>query len=61
MNTPGTGSGNWKWRFTEDQICKEKLQEIRELTSVFGRAPDKEKKQILKSRIEPEAGELGLK
>lgn len=39
MNTPGTGSGNWKWRFTADQICKEKLQNIRDLTSVFGRAP----------------------
>jgi len=41
MNTPGTGSGNWKWRFTVDQISKEKLQNIRELTNVFGRAPEK--------------------
>jgi len=43
MNTPGTGSGNWKWRFTIDQVSKEKLEDIRSLTTVFGRAPGKEK------------------
>lgn len=43
MNTPGTNCGNWKWRFTVDQISQEKLLTIRELTNVFGRAPAKAK------------------
>jgi 4-alpha-glucanotransferase len=39
MNTPGTESGNWKWRFTEDLIRNEMLAAIADLTSVYGRSP----------------------
>lgn len=39
MNTPGTDCGNWKWRFVSNQITKDKLQTIADLTNVFGRVP----------------------
>lgn len=39
MNTPGTNGGNWKWRYTADQIENHKLKVIKDLTCLFGRAP----------------------
>ena len=39
MNTPGTDSGNWKWRYTPELLTKDKIELIAELTSVYGRSP----------------------
>jgi len=38
MNLPGTSSGNWRWRFTPDQLTPEVGQRLRELTAIYGRA-----------------------
>ncbi len=37
FNTPGTGKGNWKWRFTWGMAQENKLDVIREYTEVYGR------------------------
>ncbi|HEX2095615.1 MAG TPA: 4-alpha-glucanotransferase, partial [Longimicrobiaceae bacterium] len=39
MNTPGTGEGNWAWRFREGALTKELQDRLRELTIATGRAP----------------------
>jgi 4-alpha-glucanotransferase len=38
MNLPGTSSGNWRWRFTADQLTPEIAQRLRELTVLYDRA-----------------------
>lgn len=38
MNTPGTESDNWTWRFTPDQISDEDGEMLKELTHLYGRA-----------------------
>ena len=38
MNTPGTATGNWRWRFTEDQLKPETLDRLGELTRLYNRA-----------------------
>jgi 4-alpha-glucanotransferase len=38
MNLPGTSNGNWRWRFTADQLPPEVGQRLRELTAIYGRA-----------------------
>jgi 4-alpha-glucanotransferase len=39
MNTPGTDRGNWKWRMREDRITAGIVENLREMTEIFGRAP----------------------
>jgi 4-alpha-glucanotransferase len=38
MNTPGTASGNWRWRFVEGQLTPAALDRLADLTAVYGRA-----------------------
>lgn len=37
MNTPGTASGNWSWRFTEGALRDELAESLREDTILYGR------------------------
>ena len=37
MNTPGVATGNWVWRFREDQLGDEPRQRLAELTALYGR------------------------
>ena len=37
MNTPGTASGNWSWRFTEGALRDELAFALREDTILYGR------------------------
>ncbi|OEH84618.1 4-alpha-glucanotransferase [Desulfuribacillus stibiiarsenatis] len=37
MNTPGTTTGNWSWRFTEGQINAKIKQKLKDLTIKYGR------------------------
>ncbi|MET0397264.1 MAG: 4-alpha-glucanotransferase [Longimicrobiaceae bacterium] len=39
MNTPGTGAGNWAWRFREGALTPELARRLRELARGAGRAP----------------------
>ena len=38
MNQPATSSGNWRWRFTREQLTPEIAQRMRGLTEIYGRA-----------------------
>ena len=45
MNTPSTVGENWKWRLDDMERLDDKLAErLAELTEIYGRAPDVEKK-----------------
>ncbi len=37
MNTPGTPSGNWSWRLTEDQLTRATLDRLGDLTALYAR------------------------
>ena len=37
MNTPGTASGNWDWRFREGVLRDELAEALREVTVLYGR------------------------
>lgn len=37
MNTPGTGDGNWQWRFTNEMIEPYRLELLHEFTGLYGR------------------------
>lgn len=37
MNTPGTASGNWTWRFSRDVLTGELAERLRDLTAIYGR------------------------
>jgi len=37
MNFPGKPSGNWRWRFTKDQITPEMKSRLKDLTQLYGR------------------------
>jgi len=39
MNLPATSSGNWRWRFTRDQLTPEITKRLQELTKIYERAP----------------------
>ena len=39
INVPGVGSGNWRWRLLPGQITAELAEEIRSMTSFYGRCP----------------------
>jgi 4-alpha-glucanotransferase len=38
MNTPGTATGNWRWRVREEMLRDERLDRLGELTTTYGRA-----------------------
>ncbi len=40
MNQPGTTAGNWRWRFTWDQLTEAHSKRLLELTLRTGRLPD---------------------
>ncbi len=37
MNTPGTTTGNWRWRFEWEQVTPERMQRMRQLVQMYGR------------------------
>ncbi len=37
MNTPGTDSGNWSWRFSWEELCEESLVWVSEMVQKTGR------------------------
>jgi 4-alpha-glucanotransferase len=37
MNTPGTTSGNWGWRYAVGQITDELSPQLRQLSTLYGR------------------------
>lgn len=37
MNTPGTPSGNWKWRYTKNMLLNEYAEKLKYLSKLFGR------------------------
>lgn len=37
MNTPGTTTGNWQWRFHWDQLSAERTYRLRHLVNIFNR------------------------
>ncbi|MDO3378875.1 4-alpha-glucanotransferase [Geoalkalibacter halelectricus] len=39
MNLPGEGTGNWDWRFAEEQLSDAVRQRLGEMTRRYGRAP----------------------
>jgi 4-alpha-glucanotransferase len=38
MNTPGRPNGNWRWRYTPDQLTEEAETFLASLTRTYGRA-----------------------
>ena len=42
MNLPGASSGNWRWRFTADQLTSEITERLRELTVIYDRIVPKD-------------------
>jgi 4-alpha-glucanotransferase len=40
MNVPGTPSGNWRWRFTEEMLSENLLERLADFTEVYRRAQD---------------------
>ncbi len=52
MNVPGVGEGNWRWRLLPGQAGMELAEEIRSMTSFYGRCPwipESEEEEIDKS------------
>jgi 4-alpha-glucanotransferase len=39
MNLPNSTSGNWLWRFNEEDLTDELASELREFTNLYGRMP----------------------
>ena len=37
MNLPGTASGNWAWRFAEEDLTPAALERLGELTATYAR------------------------
>ena len=37
MNTPGTTTGNWRWRFAWDQLSPQSLAKLRHMVQLYGR------------------------
>lgn len=37
MNTPGTATGNWGWRYREEQLSEEPRRRLADLTAAYGR------------------------
>jgi len=43
MNKPGTGEGNWQWRFSWDQVPPDLAGNVRQLLEVYDRLPPETK------------------
>jgi len=41
MNSPGTESGNWQWRFTYEEVDKNKVHMVTDFTEIYGRKQNK--------------------
>ncbi|MFQ5741364.1 MAG: 4-alpha-glucanotransferase [Acidobacteriota bacterium] len=41
MNLPGRAGGNWRWRFTSNQLNQEMSSRLRELSWLYGRTSEK--------------------
>jgi 4-alpha-glucanotransferase len=41
MNLPASRSGNWRWRFTADQLTPEICERLREMTAIYERTTKK--------------------
>ena len=39
INVPGVGKGNWRWRLLPGRTTAELAEEIRSMTSFYGRCP----------------------
>ena len=39
VNVPGVAEGNWRWQLLPGQITAELAEEIRSMTSLYGRCP----------------------
>ncbi len=39
MNKPSVANGNWSWRYTEEMLSDSLIENLRQLTRTFGRAP----------------------
>jgi 4-alpha-glucanotransferase len=39
MNFPGKPSGNWQWRYTADMLTDDIANGLRQMTELYGRAP----------------------
>jgi 4-alpha-glucanotransferase len=39
MNTPGTATGNWRWRFRAEALNEEMAQKLRQMAEVYDRLP----------------------
>ena len=37
MNTPGTASGNWNWRFQKNALTKKLAKRLKKLSQLYGR------------------------
>lgn len=42
MNTPGTGSGNWSWKFAWSDVPDNLAHDVRQLIELYGRLPTQE-------------------
>ncbi|MGR8934290.1 MAG: 4-alpha-glucanotransferase [Gammaproteobacteria bacterium] len=40
MNIPGVVEGNWRWRFTWEQLTEKRASKLRHMVRIFGRAPE---------------------
>ena len=45
MNVPGTPSGNWTWRMTDEQMATPALDRLAELTDLYYRQPGPDKRE----------------
>jgi 4-alpha-glucanotransferase len=45
MNVPGTPSGNWRWRMTEEQMATPAWQQLADLTELYYRQPGPDKRE----------------
>ena len=41
MNLPGSPNGNWRWRFSENQLTPAMTEKLAHLTDIYDRAPRK--------------------
>jgi 4-alpha-glucanotransferase len=45
MNFPGKTGGYWRWRYTPQMLTAEIGRRLRELTVLYGRAPQEEEEE----------------
>jgi 4-alpha-glucanotransferase len=41
MNRPSVAHGNWEWRLLPDQLNASCAERLREMTTIYGRAPER--------------------